>query len=392
MVDNMDFKRAYLMTIFIIIIAAAGFAAGYLVKSTQNQSSPEWLIMDRAFRILRDNGWKDLPADPALEYGMIRGMVQTYDDPYTRFVEPVEHELQSNTLEGSFGGIGVRLGYDSQEQLVLYPISGGPAQKEGVMDGDRLVAVEDMIINKDTTMESIQAALRGPVGEWVKISIIRPPETTPRHFRVKRAEIPLPSVTWHIDPDETRMGVIEVNVVAASTPDEIVTAVDDLRERGAAVYLLDLRDNYGGLLTAGVDSARLFLAEGDVIQQQYKGKDVEVFRVEKPGPLKDIPLAILINHNTASASEIIAGALKAHRRAQLIGSSTYGKDSIQLIFDLEDGSSLHVTSAKWWIPDLEPPINGSGIQPDIVIELDSEVYPDPSFQAAASLLLGTGIP
>lgn len=389
---KMDFKRAYLLTIIILMVAAAGFAAGYVVNSAMNDSFSDWQILNSAYRILRDNGWKDLPADPALEYGMIRGMVQTYDDPYTIFVEPVQHELQSDTLAGSFGGIGVRLGNDSQDRVVLYPIPGGPAEDEGVMEGDRLVSVDGLDITAETAMETIQAALRGPVGEWVEINIIRPPDSTLLQFRIKRAEIPLPSVTWHIDPDEPRLGVIEVNVVAASTPDEVVTAVSDLSERGAQAYLLDLRDNYGGLLTAGIDTARLFLDQGEIIQQQYRGKDIEVFRVEKPGPLKDIPLAVLVNHNTASSSEIIAGALKAHQRAQLIGSSTYGKDTIQLIFDLDDGSSLHVTSAKWWIPDLEPSFSGTGLQPDIVIETDGTDGPDLLIQAAASLLLGTGTP
>lgn len=389
---KMDFKRAYLLTIIILMVAAVGFAAGYVVNSAINDSSSDWQILNSAYRILRDNGWKDLPTDPALEYGMIRGMVQTYDDPYTIFVEPVQHELQSDTLAGSFGGIGVRLGNDSQDRVVLYPIPGGPAENEGILEGDRLVSVDELVITTETAIETIQAALRGPVGEWVEIRIIRAHDSTPLQFRIKRAEIPLPSVTWHIDPDEPRLGVIEVNVVASSTPDEIVNAVGDLSQRGADVFLLDLRDNYGGLLTAGIDTARLFLDQGEIIQQQYRGKDAEVFRVEKPGPLKDIPLTVLVNHNTASASEIIAGALQAHQRAQLIGSSTYGKDTIQLIFDLEDGSSLHVTSAKWWIPNLEPSFGSNGLQPDIVIETDGTDGPDPFIQAATTLLLSTGTP
>ncbi len=118
---KMDFKRAYLLTIIILMVAAAGFAAGYVVNSAMNDSFSDWQILNSAYRILRDNGWKDLPADPALEYGMIRGMVQTYNDPYTIFVEPVQHELQSDTLAGSFGGIGVRLGNDSQDRVRLVP-------------------------------------------------------------------------------------------------------------------------------------------------------------------------------------------------------------------------------------------------------------------------------
>jgi carboxyl-terminal processing protease len=261
-----------------------------------------------------------------------------------------------------------------------------------VLEGDRLISVDDLQISANTTMDTIQAAVRGPVDQWVEIGILRPPADEPMTFRIKRAEIPLPSVTWHIDPDEPSIGVIEVNIVAASTPDEIQAAVEDLQDRGAELFLLDLRDNYGGLLSAGIDIARLFLDQGEIIQQQYRGKEIETFRVEKPGPLKDITLAVLVNQNTASASEIIAGSLKAHKRAPLIGSNTYGKDTIQLIFDLEDGSSLHVTAAKWWIPDLTPSLAGNGLQPDFPVEDGEADGLDPIVRAAAQLLLGKGTP
>jgi carboxyl-terminal processing protease len=207
-------------------------------------------------------------------------------------------------------------------------------------------------------------------------------------MRIKRAEIPLPSVTWHLDPDAPSVGVIEINVVAASTPEEIEKAVKDLSERGATAYILDLRDNFGGLLDAGVNTARLFLKDGMVIEQQYKGKDVESFEVERPGALADIPLVILVNENTASAAEIIAGALKAQGRAKILGKPTYGKDTIQLVFDLQDGSSLHVTSAHWWVPGLDPMLQGNGVEPDVVVESAADASaPDPVARAAADLLL-----
>jgi len=131
-----------------------------------------------------------------------------------------------------------------------------------------------------------------------------------------------------------------------------------------------LRNNGGGLLDAGIETARLFLDDGVVITQQYRGRDPEVFRVEKRGALADIPLVVLVNHNSASAAEIIAGALQAHGRAELVGTPTYGKDTIQLVFDLEDGSSLHVTAAHWWLPGMESGIAGQGLQPDWPVQED----------------------
>jgi len=384
-----DFKQAYLFTLALVLFTALGFAGGVLLSPRLQVAGGEWPILHQAYQILVDNGFKPAPQSPGLEYGMIRGMVQAYDDPYTQFVEPIQHELESNSLQGSFGGIGVRIGRDSNNNVILYPLPDGPAQKAGLLEGDRLLMIEKLEIASETTDEQVQAALRGPVGERVNISIARAPDYQPVKLSIKRAEIPLPSVTWHLDPDSPTLGMIEINVVAASTPDEIQKAVEDLKARGAEVYILDLRDNYGGLLTAGIDTARLFLKDGVIIEQQYKGRDVESYEVEKPGPLAEIPLAILVNKNTASAAEIIAGALKVHGRAKLVGESTYGKDTIQLVFDLKDGSSLHVTSAHLWIPGLVPMLQGTGVQPDVTVaNTDGSSGPDPVARAATNLLLG----
>jgi carboxyl-terminal processing protease len=388
----MDFKRAYITTLVFIFFIATGFAGGYFVKSLSGDESTSLPLLDQALNILVDNGLKEIPVNPDLEYGMIRGMVQAYNDPYTLFIEPVQHELESDTLAGKFGGIGVRLGNDADGNIVLYPLPDGPADKAGIEDNDRLVKIEDMLITDQTPIDQIQAAVRGPVGSWVMVTIARPPDFVPIKYKIKRAEIPLPSVTWHIDPDESRLGVIEVNIIAASTPDEIIKAVKDLQDRNATSFVLDLRDNSGGLLTAGVDTARLFLKEGEVIQQQYKGKEIENYQVESPGQFADIPLVVLVNQNTASAAEIIAGSIKAHQRAKLIGTKTYGKDTIQLVFDLEDGSSLHVTSAHWWVPGLNPPIAGNGVEPDIIVDPADQNNSISAMRKAAEILLGTGTP
>jgi carboxyl-terminal processing protease len=213
--------------------------------------------------------------------------------------------------------------------------------------------------------------VRGPVGKTVALRLSRPPDYSTVEVTILRKEIAQPSVTWHLEPSQPKVGVVEINIIAASTPGEIEKAVADLQERGATHFILDLRDNGGGLLSAGVDTASLFLEEGVVMQQQYRGKDVETFRVQRPGTLSGIPLAVLVNQNTASAAEIIAGALQAHGRAMLVGTPTFGKDSIQLIFELQDGSSMHVTAAKWWIPGLEKPEDVAGLQPDRLVEGDN---------------------
>lgn len=383
----MPIRRTFISIILPIVFTCLGFAIGYLVHAQWGPSFGSFPILVQAYDILKNHGLSDLPPSTSIEYGMIRGMVDAYGDPYTIFVEPVQHELETDTLQGSFGGIGVQLSRDEDGHIVLYPIHESPAESAGIIDGDRLLSVEDLVLIPETDIELVQAELRGLVSDPVTISIGRAPDYFPQELNIVRSEFPLPSVTWHLDVDEPRMGVIDINVFAASTPDEILRAVADLGSRGASSYVLDLRDNFGGLLTAGVDVARLFLNEGVVIEQQYRGQNVETFRVSQPGTLADLPMVILINQHTASAAEIVAGSLKYHQRAKLIGVPTLGKDTIQLVFDLRDESSLHVTAAQWWVPGLDPPVSENGVQPDIFLDSNLEgSLPDPAIGSAKQIL------
>jgi carboxyl-terminal processing protease len=314
-------------------------------------------------------------------------MVGAYGDPHTIFLEPPAHELQSNALEGKFGGIGADLGRDEDGYYVVFPYPDSPASQAGIEEGDRLLAVDEQMITPETPVENVQSTIRGPVGSMVTLTIGRPPDYAPQEMSIRRVEFPLPSVAWRLDPIESRVGVLKVNLIAASTPDEIEDAVADLQARGATHFVLDLRDNPGGLLTAGVEIARLFLEEGIVMQQQYRGKEVETYEVNKPGALKNVPLTVVINHSSASAAEIAAGALQVHKRAPLVGSPSFGKDTVQLVFVLQDESSLRVTSARWWIPGLEPPIGENGLQPDIPVPPAEDPSIDSSLQAAIQALL-----
>jgi carboxyl-terminal processing protease len=386
----MDFKRSFLITFLVGIFTSLGFAGGYLAREQWDFSRDNFPILAQAYNILRDHGLKPLPPGSAMEYGMIRGMMQSYNDPYSIFVEPAQHELESDSLQGSFGGIGVRLSRDADGNVILNPYPDSPASRAGIQDGDHLVAVDDLEITPELSMDEIQAALRGPVGQSVRVLISRTSASKPLELKIKRAEIPLPSVTWHLDVDNPEIGIIEINLIAASTVEEVKKAVEDLQSRQARYFMMDLRNNFGGLLTAGVDIARLFLREGVIIEHQYRDQGAEVYKVERPGLYVDLPLVVIVNENTASAAEIIAGALKVHQRAQIVGAQTYGKDTIQLVFDLKDGSSLHVTSARWWIPGLEPPIGEGGLEPDIpVATTPDQSGADAAIQAGTQALLRT---
>lgn len=361
------FWNTLILFFLVLLMAGSAFAAGYLFRAYQ-VSTAEFPLLAEAYNIIKNHGLKDLPASPVMEYGMIRGMLEAYADPFTTFVEPVQHELDSNALQGSFGGIGVELHSDAEGFVVLFPFPSGPAREAGVQDGDRLLQVDTSPITPETTISEVQSAIRGPVGEKVTLLLARKPDYTPFSLEVERQEVPLPTVTRRLDLENPRVGILNVNLIAATTASEIQDAVRDLQSRGAAYFVLDLRDNPGGLLDAGIDVARLFLKEGEVITRQYRGQAEETYRVDKPGPLADLPMVIVINHGSASAAEIIAGALQAHDRAALVGSPSYGKDTIQLVFTLSDQSSLHITAARWWIPDLPYTLSENGLQPDFPVE------------------------
>jgi len=380
--ESMNIKKTVLTYLAFFCAFSIAFGAGFWAHGQIYPTTANFPVLSEAYQLILEHGYSDPPTAPAMEYGAIHGMVNAYGDAHTRFVEPAQAELSNDTLTGSYGGIGAQMSRDPEGYIVLHPFSDSPASQAGILDGDRLLQVDGVEITPETSTDETVAAVRGPEGQKVTLLIARPPDYVQMEFQVKRANIPLPSVTWNLDPIDNQMGIVRVNVIASSTPSEIMNAVQDLQGRGATSFVLDLRGNGGGLLVEGVDIARLFLEDGVVIEQQYKGEDVETYEVKKPGDLSEIPLVVLVDGGTASAAEIIAGSLQANQRAPLIGTHTYGKDSVQLVFELKDKSSLNVTSAKWWIPGLEPPVGEGGLQPSITVSTENASDTDLYLEAA----------
>jgi carboxyl-terminal processing protease len=367
-----------------VALAALGFVAGYLWRG---QAPSRYHVLDEAYVLLTEHFLDPLPGSTALQRGMIRGMLQELGDPFTVYVEPAAHELESDTLAGEYGGIGALLTIDQEGLVHIVPVAGGPAERAGAREGDILTAIEGDPLGAGTSLEEVSAALRGAAGTEVTLTLESPGSTEePRDVTIVREVIPLPSVTGYLLPDNGAIGVIAVTAFSDRTPDELSGVYRDLVARGADKIILDLRGNSGGLLDSGVDVSRFFLASGIVVTERGRGGSEQIYRATRAGEAASVPLAVLVDSSTASAAEIVAAALQANGRAPLIGTPTYGKGSVQLIFELSDGSSLHVTSARWLTPAGDQ-LDGVGLSPDIA--LDPTASPqgsDPFLQAAAAWL------
>ncbi len=379
-------KEIFISSIITIISLGIAFAAGFFTNQFINPPELELPVLSQAQDIIKTHAYYELPNDPALEYGMIYGMVDTLEDPYASFVEPIQHELSQDSFKGEFGGIGSEVTLNENNQIVLYPLPESPALEAGVAAGDILIGVDGVEITPEIDIHTVVSMIRGPEGENVTITVQRPPELTEFEFTIRRKIFQLPSVTWRVIEGQPDIGLIDINLIASSTTDEITKAVTELESQGVQFFILDLRGNGGGVLDGGIEIAKLFLEYGDVIlYQQYKGAEEQVFTATKDGVFSELPIVILIDQYSASASEIIAGAIQAHDRAPLIGVPSFGKNTIQLVFTLDDLSSIHVTSAIWWLEGGSPETSFQLI-PDIQAETE-EPSPEEVIQLAIDYFL-----
>lgn len=348
-------REIIVSTVITIISLGIAFTAGFLTNQFINPPELNLPILAQAQNIIQNHAYYELPPDPAMEYGMIHGLVGAIQDPYSAFVEPVQHELTQDTFEGEFGGIGAEVRLEEDQRITLYPFPDSPAEQAGVENGDILTVVDGTEITLEMDIHTVVSMVRGPEGERVQITIQRPPEMTEYEFVIKRQVFQLPSVTWRIIEEHPEIGLVDINLIASSTTQEIRTAIEELRLQQVDKFIIDLTGNGGGILDSGIEIAQLFLHDGDVIlYQHFKGEEQDVYKANSDGEFSSLPMVVLIDQNSASASEIIAGAIQAHQRAPLLGRPSYGKNTIQLVFTLDDNSSVHVTSAVWWLEGGNP--------------------------------------
>ncbi len=372
----------------IALVALAAFCLLLLTMSGCKTASkntglpPEFDILTEAWQLLQqDYIDKDKLDAKKLSQGAVRGMLEALDDPYSMYIEPGLRELELSDFEGKFEGIGAEITMKDKQLTILTPLTGSPAEKAGLKPGDKIIK-----INGEPTlkMSLIEATLkiRGAKGTPVNLTILREDSAEPFDIQIIRDEIKLESVVYQMRDD---ILYVKITRFQKSTGNELRNALKDAVNKGAQGAVLDLRNNPGGVLNAAVDVASEFLAMGvvaGVVNSEGEQSSIPV----KPGGIgTKLHLIVLVNNGSASASEIVAGALQDYGRAKLAGSKTFGKGSVQMVRDLEDGSALHITAYRWLTPRGNP-IDGVGLTPDFALELEGEELVDWAVQYLKNLI------
>jgi carboxyl-terminal processing protease len=386
----------YLLTLVCLVAYGAGFVAQSLgyesgdltaiperVLHPAAEEPPEFGTFWEAWGYVERDFYGPLPAtDKELAYSAIRGMLQAVGDPYTYFIEPSDHQIEEAQLEGRYGGIGAEYVMENGYLVVVAVLEDSPAALAGVRTGDVIVAIDDTDVLGLSQNEAILLIRGKEIGTEAKLTILREGEAEPLTITAVREEVEVPTVIWELQ--EGGVGYVRITFFGARTSGELSAALKELKSSGANELILDLRDNPGGIVTAAVDVAGEFIDTGVVFYERDKdGKD-KVYNARRGGEATSMPLAVLVNGGTASASEIVGGAIQDHDRGMLFGERTYGKGSLQSIHELSDNSSVHVTIAHWLTPDRHE-IEGAGLTPDVEVIPSEEALAegkDPQLEAA----------
>jgi carboxyl-terminal processing protease len=331
-----------------------------LISKSDTGLPPEFSIVAESWQMLSDTYVdKDKLDAKKLSQGAVKGMLEALDDPYTGYIDPESHKDEMAGFEGKYQGIGAVLGSTEGQLVIVSPFSDSPAERAGLRAGDKILKINDEDASKMLPVEASQK-IRGEAGTSVKLLIQHEGETESIEVEIVRAEIPLESVSVEMHGD---IAHIRISQFLRPTGGDLRDALKEVIEGGGKGIVLDLRNNPGGTLDGAIDVTSQFLLRGIVADVVDGDGNHASLRVRPGGEATNVPLIVLVNGGSASASEIVAGALQDYGRAKLAGSKTFGKGSVQKVLTLDDGSGLHITAARWFTPNGNP-INGVGITPD----------------------------
>lgn len=331
-----------------------------------------------------------------MTWGSMQGLAQSLEDPYTQYLPPAENKQASEDLNGAFFGVGIELGYKDGTLAVISPLKGSPAERAGVKAGDLILHIKDekKQIDVDTagmTLPTAVTHIRGEKGTPVLLTLYREGVAKSFEQSITRDEIVVPTVDLSfIEKSGKKFAHLELHKFGGRTDDEWLSKVAEIVSTRPAGIVLDLRNNPGGYLDGAIFVASEFLSKGVIVKQEGRDES-ETYNVDRKGSLTTIPLVVLVNKGSASASEITAGAIQDNKRAQVVGEQSFGKGTVQEVQDLSDGSSLHVTVAKWILPSGRW-IGKEGITPDIKVEDNLETEDvDEQLEKAIEALLKPGV-
>lgn len=397
--SNRDSRRlvvALAVTALLLAAFAAGAGATWLVLERgapagggQEGEPAGFALFWEAWGKVKTYFYGELPDAQHLAWGAIRGALGTLNDAHSTFLEPEDRTKEKEDLSGRFGGIGAGVSKAEDGSIVLDPMVDLPAARAGIVTGDVLVAVDGAPLAPEMSVEDVVALVRGEVGTVVALTLRRAGVAEAWVVEIRREEIPTPSVEWRMIEGSEGTGYVRITLFTDRTSGELKKALASLKSQGMERLVVDLRGNGGGLLGASIDVASEFLGDGVVAYQLSKDAEPQELKAKRGGSYLEGPLAVLVDGGSASASEIVAGALQDRGRALLVGEKSYGKGSVQSVVDLSDGSSLHITSAQWETPNRHH-ISGQGLVPDIEVAIsddDRAQGRDPQLERAVELLV-----
>src|SRR5581483_10418467 len=322
----------------------------------------------QAYKLIQQNYVDKSAIHPQeMAYAAIRAMLETLGDRgHTQFLTSVDRQLQQASLAGRFGGIGAEISVQGDRPVIVAPMDGTPAQRAGIRPGDVILSVE----GEDTAklpLDQVILKVRGPRGAPVRLTIQHAGEDTPIELTIVREEISLKTVTSRYFEDE---GILHLRLAQFSSgaATQIRQIISDARERGLRGVVMDVRNNPGGLLDQAIAVTSEFLADGNVLVEEHRDGSQKPYPVKKGGTATDVPLVVLVNHGSASSSEVFAGAIQDYQRAPIVGETTFGTGTVLQSYELPDDSALLLGFAYWRTPKGRM-IRDGGITPDVMVEL-----------------------
>ncbi len=309
-----------------------------------------------------------------MTYGAIEGMLDSLGDTgHTRFLSPETLKEEQAALSGHLEGIGAEISVRNGQPTIVAPLPGSPAQKAGIRSGDVVVKVDGKDVTS-LTVDQIVILIRGPAGTSVTLTVIHKGDTATTDITVQRANITVPNVTWTLVPGSSSVAHLLVTQFAENCTNDLVSTIKDARAKGANAFILDLRNNPGGIRDEAVGVASQFLKSGNVLIEQDAQGHRTTFPVKAGGVAVDAPLVVLINEGSASSAEIVAGAIQDQKRAPLVGATTFGTGTVLTLFNLNDGSAMFLGTEEWFTPSGRQ-IWHHGISPDVPVALPNGGVP-----------------